>query len=297
MQDITVNTFLDRKNENISERDQLLADHLLVLKSEETLEAVLRKFHGAKILAAPVVFPNGQYRMVSVMDILDGINDIGADLVFSLPVSELCNHTGYIDYKTIPKDSFLKEAIQLLADVHRVLVVNEDGIPFNIISHLDIVDWCAKEKSYAPQNVANIPVGHLMTPSSICVHKSDPVFEAFKKCLKMKYTGIGVVDEKGELEANLSISMLQFFTPENFHHLLRLSVGQFLEETSGMLIKLPKTIHYNDTFSNAIKVMHNNHVHRLFVVDQSGKNVGVFSASDVVQSITRQYTAEANARK
>jgi len=291
MEDITtIAIFLDRKNESISERDQLLADHLLVLKSDDTLDTVLRKFHGAKILAAPVVFPTGHYRMVSVMDILDGITDIGIDLAFSLPVSELCNHAGSVDWKSIHKDKPLMEVIELLGSVHRVLVVDDDGVPVNIISQLDIVDWCAKNTSYIPSNIALVPVGHVMSPNSVCVKLSDKVFDAFKLCLKMKFHGIGVVDENGNLQGNLSISSLNFLTPENFHHLLRLSVKRFLEETTGMLVKLPKTVNYSDSIESAFKAMHNNHIHRVFVVDQSGKPQGVFSASDAVHLIGKEYS-------
>jgi len=284
-----VYVFLEGKNEAISEKDQLLTNHLVIPKSNETLDSVLRKFNGSKILAAPVCFPNGNYRMLSVMDILNCITDIGADLAFSLPISEICNCSGEIDYKSIPQDKPFKEAIQLLENVHRVLVINDDGIPINIITQMDIMNWCVKHPNYIPTNVSHFPVGHIMTTNAVCVKLSDNVFDAFKLCLNMKLSGIGVVDEKGNLQANLSVSMLKFLTPENFYVLLRSSVKKFLEETGGMLSRLPKTLNYSATIDTAIKSMHNNHVHRIYVVDHNNKPVGVVSVSDIVKLIAKDY--------
>jgi len=280
-EDIPIRTFLELKNEQQSIRDQLLTNHLVIVKGDETLNTVLRKFNGAKILSAPVLLPNGNYRIISVMDILDGISDISTDVAFTLPISQYCNRAGFIDHKVIHQDNMLREAIEMLGTARRVLVINDNGLPINIISHMDIIAWCAKHLDYIPTGLNQIPAVHIMTTNPVCVKLTDPAFDAFKLCLKMNYTGIGVTDESGKLNSNLSISMLKFLTPDNIMGLLRGNVKQFLENTEGALMKLPKTVKPSDSFVTVLKVMNNNHIHRAYVVDEA-KTTGVISVSDVV---------------
>lgn len=56
MQGISIKNFLQQKNETISQYDQLMTDHLIILQCTDTVQDAIRKFSGAKILAAPVVF-------------------------------------------------------------------------------------------------------------------------------------------------------------------------------------------------------------------------------------------------
>jgi len=151
-------------------------------------------------------------------------------------------------------------------------------------SQLDVIDWFAKNTQFVPSSIVHVPAGHVMTPTPICVKSSDRVFDAFKQCLKMKFSGIGVLNEEGNLVANLSVSILKVLTPENFQHMLQLSVKRFLDETGGMLTKVPKTVNYSDTLETVIKTLHNNHIHRVYVM-QHNKPVGVVSVSDLVQLI------------
>jgi len=288
MADITVSEYLDRKNEAISEKDQLLADHLVILSYNESIGDALRKFSGAKIIAAPVLLPNGYYRLISMLDILYAITDINNDVVMDMPVSNFTNAAGLMDLKAIRKSQSLKEAIELLGSVHKVLVLSDEGLPINIITQMDIVDWIAKHQEYLPTKLCDVLLGHVMVTSPVCVKLSDKVFDAFKICLKMNYHGIGVLDEQGNIAANLSVSLLKFLTPDNFHHLLRMSVQGFLKATQGPLLKLPKTCHYNDTFCTGIKTLHNNHIHRLYITNQD-KPVGVFSTSDALALLAKEY--------
>jgi CBS domain-containing protein len=77
-------------------------------------------------------------------------------------------------------------------------------------------------------------------------------------------------------------------TPENFHSLLSLNVGRFLEETQ-QYHKLPVFVHYGDHVDTVAKAMRNNHIHRVFVVDDNKKPVGVISSSDLVNLLTSSW--------
>jgi CBS domain-containing protein len=45
--------------------------------------------------------------------------------------------------------------------------------------------------------------------------------------------------------------------------------------------KLPVFVHYGDLLETVAKTMRNNHVHRVYVVDDSRKPLGVISTSDL----------------
>jgi hypothetical protein len=55
LKDFTLSMYLSLKSENQSISDQLLTDHLLVLRSNEKLGEVLRKFQGAKIISGNII--------------------------------------------------------------------------------------------------------------------------------------------------------------------------------------------------------------------------------------------------
>jgi len=225
--------------------------------------------------------------MVSLQDILNSVNDINSDAIFTMPIYEFCSQSSFIDWRAIHEDKNIMEAIELLGFLHRILVINDEGKPYNIISQMDIISFLAKNPGFLPEKLRKTPAGYIMTTSPMSVKKTDKVFDAFKTCLKMKYSGIGVVDENGKLEGNLSISSLKFLTAENFKSFLKITVQKFLEETGGSLLKLPKICEYHDDFEKIIKILNNNHVHRIYVF-QNDKLVGVISTTDAMGFIAKE---------
>jgi hypothetical protein len=51
LKDFTISMYLQLKAEDLSVVDQLLTDHLILIQPTDTLDVVIRKFHGAKIIS------------------------------------------------------------------------------------------------------------------------------------------------------------------------------------------------------------------------------------------------------
>jgi len=97
------------------------------------------------------------------------------------------------------------------------------------------------------------------------------------------------VDDSGAMIANLSISDLRGVSPENIKNLLNSSVDHFFKETKKDLLKLPITCVETITFLDAVKLMNQNHIHRIHVVDSSRRPIGVFSTTDTLVELSRVF--------
>jgi len=175
-------------------------------------------------------------------------------------------------------------------EAKRVVVVDDfvTNKPVGLVSKMDIVRALFQWGEIFPQNLKHVPVGHVMSPQVLTARSNERVFDAITKAMKNRFTGIAIVDNDDMMTAVLSLSDLVGLTADNFHHLLRMSVGQFLHETKKALLKMPVIVKYEDHFEQAVKLMYQNHVHRVFVLDKGGKPIGVLSPTDVLEFLARK---------
>jgi len=263
----------------VSTKKRPLESGLLVLDRHETLENALRKLSGYKILSAPVRFEN-RYKIFSLMDALVAL--IGSSTSLQSTVGDLCELSASGEYATIESSDTILQGIDALVknQVHRIIVVR-DGIPSDILSQMDIVVWLVKNYDQIPSSLRTSTLGQLKSLHMFTCSDSEPILDAFKRMIEKKVSGLAVVNQEGSLVAHLGASDLRGIMPDKFQHLFRHSVDHFLQETKHYLMKPPITVSTEDSFENALKLMQQNHVHRVFVLDQHQKLVGAFSTTDV----------------
>jgi len=75
---------------------------------------------------------------------------------------------------------------------------------------------------------------------------------------------------------------------EAFPQLMKLTVQQFLEETKQQLQKQVVTCLEETTFLEVMKLMHKNHIHRVYILDQLRKPIGVMTSLDIVTLLQTQ---------
>jgi len=272
--------------DKINKEGEMWPFRLVEFRGNETVEAVLRKMSGHKILAAPVKLSNDKYFLLDMETMLARINEsMDPTTVRSILLEHFCSDFSEMNVMKI--DESVLAAVNILAIRGPRVLVLEDESPVGIVTHTDIIKFVKKRWDLIPKQVLEIPVSHLMTRHPYFISLEDKVGEAIKKFTLYSWSGSAVVDHDGVIVANLSISDLRGVLPEHLNPLLCMTVKKFLSETKKDLLKVPITCTSDTTFYTIIKTMFQNHIHRIHVVDSEMRPIGVCSTTDVLAELSR----------
>lgn len=114
------------------------------------------------------------------------------------------------------------------------------------------------------------------------------LMQAFDIMTANKRKGVGIVDGEGKLVSSISVSDVRYLysiNPKAVHHVLEQNVMEFLkqERTSERLV--PFTVRSTDSFPTALLVVLAAECHRVYIVDDSMRPIGVFTLSDALKTI------------
>jgi CBS domain-containing protein len=263
---------------------------LYSLLPDDSLATALRKLSGFKVSGAPVLEDRSAQafrsaRMVDLNDLaLAIVESCGNRQVFDMPVSRIAGEGLAFVYD----DALLAEGVRALvkSNTKRLLVLDQatDG-PIAVLSQSGVVAWVLRHIKHLPSDLLAKPISQLKCSSHVvAVKRDEPMADALRKFVGEGRSGVAVVEDSGRIVANLSLADLRRLTPENAMELLRLSVGAFLSSTQE-LPKDPVTCTYNTTFAEVLHLLHSRHVHRVYVTDQQGLPVGVFSTTDAMANL------------
>lgn len=139
-------------------------------------------------------------------------------------------------------------------------------------------------------------VSECMTHNPKTLNPRDTVDEAISKLLKYSYSGAPVVDDLGNLVG--VVSAFDFLQKEAGGALLPMEgttaeIEHFVEaarrivatEVQGLMSSNPTTVTPQVSMRQAASIMTQERMHRLPVVDASGKLVGMLSSSDVMKDV------------
>eukprot|EP00049_Salpingoeca_infusionum_P012995 m.241569 g.241569 ORF g.241569 m.241569 type:complete len:367 (+) comp15327_c0_seq5:116-1216(+) len=115
------------------------------------------------------------------------------------------------------------------------------------------------------------------------VNQDAPAVRAFELMEKFKVGGIGVVNSSGVLVGSLSDTDLRaMFEVPNFR-LYGLTVSQLLAKLghTGRVFTVPPTAQLRDAFAQ----LNEHRVHRLYIIDEQGKPIGVVTYKQLLQQL------------
>jgi CBS domain-containing protein len=276
----------------ISSYDNLF--QIVVLNAQDTLQEALRKFSGHKILSAPVRIERNHtttYRMFDVMDaVLAMIQQDCDSSVLRKSIENFCNLSRTNAFIPIDENSTVKEAISRLSlsGVHRLVVMSHpEEIPTHLVSQMDILKWIRFHFGLIPLRIRDTEIQQIASKEIASVEYGEPIVEAMKKCSSHRYSGVAVLKE-GKLLGNLSISDLKCLNEENCKGLLSLTVEEFLQQTK-KYFKQPIVCYPDTRLEEAIELLTNEHVHRLYLVKKPENDIaiGVVSLSDIIHLLAQ----------
>jgi len=168
---------------------------------------------------------------------------------------------------TLPQKS---QVIGLLTQsrVLQFLHENKEKIPETIL-HKKVSEW------YEEHNTTFRAALEVTKPSEI-------VFLAFRQILTKEITGTAIVDDSSNLIGSLSTSDLKRSVAGDFISDMQLTVQEYLNKTETGDHQGLVTCTHNDEFHEILRKFVKHEVHRIFVLNQEGKPVGVISLCDVI---------------
>jgi CBS domain-containing protein len=197
----------------------------------------------------------------------------------------------------VSEESTLLDAVKLMLDkkVHRVVVLNEHKRPTSVITQSRVVKLLSVGADSYPKSKKTLKELNLGLKSVITVPETGVAYDAFKLMLEKKVSAVGVVDENGVLKGSLSVNDIKGLGFSlAFFELLGCTNKTYLDELR--LRDLQRTIpdardpvvcKSTDSLEKVINTIQYYRIHRIYVVDDAGKPIGVVSLYDLLQELVK----------
>jgi CBS domain-containing protein len=170
--------------------------------------------------------------------------------------------------------------------VHRVPVMDEQDKLIAIVTQTDVMNFFGRNSSLMNADLGRQTVKQLKlsTPNVITMSINAQAIHAFHLMYLHKVSAVAIVNSAGMLVANLSASDLKGLVQQQFSSLL-LPVPTFISNMKGK-VKPAISVTMNTQFETVILQMCLFRIHRLWVVNEDGKPIGVISQSDVMKKLS-----------
>jgi len=287
---------------------------IYIAKREDKIVDVWKGLIKYNFWSCPVLqkTKNKYYGFVDLMDILQAVLEtfgkqkLETDAEFWETISkdELFSKKTVAEVMTYPmsrrnpfhpvnKGYSLFTAIEILArehGLHRIPVIEQDRKLVNIVTQTQVVHYLNR---YLPKlgPIKDKPISMMPSAKSTVfkVTEDDLAIEAFKLMHNKDITGVAVVNTDGKLVGAISHSDLKLIQADGrmFWRLYQ-TVKNFLlknrkegyERPTHPIVAAP-----NETIETALKKFDESHVHRIFVVDEHHKPIGIVTLKDILAEI------------
>jgi len=195
-------------------------------------------------------------------------------------------------FVSVKHSSSLYDLMREFSDkqVHRVGVLNNEGVLLGIISQWKFIEFIHKNIHYfgklAQKTVGELKLGykHVLTVTS-----NQLAIDAFRLMTRHNVLGVAVVDQQGFPVGNISARDLKGISrTADFWPALYMSVEKFLEFVSQKSMRPENnliTCSPYDTLDKVLMLLVTNHIHRLFILDEQGNLTGVIALYDIIQTL------------
>jgi len=293
-------------------RENYLYDSLLYINEKTTIEECLNLLVSKNILAVPI-YDQSKQQFIGIIDFYQIMTWMGfvaytPDGEMSLemlqqkvnlmqPAANLLGVTGKQESDDInslwvlnANDSFKDPLEYLGKGIYRILVTSEDQTDIQhikMVTQTDLTRFILKnwEKFDNWKNCTlNDPktVGIRFLKKVFTISSTEPAIKAFQKMRLKQVNALAVVNDKGVLIDTLSDADLRGFTGSNLQNLF-VPVKDWIGQVTGHggVTRKVVTCHSMDSLHSVIESIVNKKIHRVWIVDEEHKPIGVVSMTDV----------------
>jgi len=300
---------------------------LVTLTEELTIEGALDTLSKHGIQSAPFRTKEGHWiGLIDVVDLLtfslfvgneekdselappstnleeDNLNQLSARMkefsLTRLSQVNLCDISLRNPYVVISaKDPLYNVVTKFAAGIHRVVVSAENEAPCHILTQSDLIQAIAENCQERLGSSANKTLEQLgLLGRVVTVNQKTKVVDAFSILWDLKISGLGLVDDNGELVGNISAADVKFLKDFNYAALLQ-TCGEFVAHnlsTAGKNRPLATLVSVDkgSTLADTVKLLAENRLHRVYIVDSSSSKPkfphGILTLTDIAQILSLQ---------
>jgi len=282
---------------------------LRTVSSNTTLEETIQILAEEDILSVPVYDPESSNYLgfVDVLDIVFAIIKIysnatedeaicwspWADDLKTLslrgvrfavkPVKNVIDMSKADPYLPVSPNGTLFQLIEEIfcKGFHRAPIV-EENIPIGLVTQSDILfDLSNNMHLLGPLAQQSLQSLNMGTKSVIQMSSEAQSIIAFHLMYQHKVSAVAIVGKQGELLANLSASDIRGISHDNFGCLLK-PIFDFVRNRKEK-VKAPVTCKLDSTLETVIMKLSIFRIHRLWIVDDADRPIGVLSLTDIMK--------------
>lgn len=292
--------------------NKLFRGRLVVLPGDFTIAEALRRMARFNISSVPVTKSKRDNTILGFVDMLDFLAYLckiveiksgeavdaerikGKTEAFrNTKISELCDYGRRNPFCSVHGEESLADAVEnYLKGIHRIAITDDMGEVIGVISQWTIANYLATvptdDKEWIPS--LRDPVHKAKyTEDVITCDKNKSTLDTFLLMHEKSISCIGITDENGTLIGVLSASDLKGFQLflEDFGDLLQ-PVGQFvstIRKRQGRKENFVVAVTLNTPVKDIVQRFNEEIIHRVFIVDENFKPIGVFSLSDLLKNL------------
>jgi CBS domain-containing protein len=292
---------------------------VVYLKTKDSVNSALAKLAEANITSAPVVSDDGKiHGFVDVVDLLLFLvkictkqqeskvsppstklttDDMGiiakrsSEFYLSSLFEVLAdNQLRHDAYYPLHYNAALKVGVEIfLKGVHRIAVTDDSNRIFHILTQSNIIRWLGQDTSRMGLK-ADLSVSKMDTKklnALITIPSTTRTIEAFELMKKTGVSSLAVVGKEGVLEGVISASDLKGLKEFAFGRLL-LPLSEFLVQVrkeQGKPADFTVTCDAAADLKTVVSRIVQTKVHRVFVIDNAHRPVGVISLTDIIAEV------------
>ncbi|KAF2070170.1 hypothetical protein CYY_008512 [Polysphondylium violaceum] len=209
---------------------------------------------------------------------------------------DICDLSGRNAYLPVESTAPLKVAIDLMSKwgVHRIPIIDAEGTLISILTQSKIIEYLYKNlEKIGDLSVLLQDIPNMGNPNVITIQKDALVMDAFKLIQENNISAIGVVNQIGILEGNISVSDMKMVGYDG-----KLLSRMFLpvETFMDMIPKNPTIQMFNNilcvrdttTLEETITKFYLSKVHRIYKIDHEGRPKSVISQGDVLKYFSKE---------
>jgi CBS domain-containing protein len=271
---------------------------VLFLDQTYTINEALRLLFANAVLSAPVI--NNESRlctgMIDALDMLGYVLSVPMDsptwaaevmLRFNTPIYRAIDFSGRDPVITVNDTLRLSDTINLYfrKGVHRILVQNSTSNIVGILAQSDVLKLLQLIMETSPttdiSQLGTRSVSEFEFPDKvICIQSTASLLAAFQLIITNRVSSVAVVNENGSIAGNISATDFQNINSTNFT-----ALGTILQQ---YLTVDPAFVRPKTSLLGAIRLMNEQNVHRVYVVDDYERPIGIISMTDVMNVLTRE---------
>jgi CBS domain-containing protein len=196
-------------------------------------------------------------------------------------------------FHPMPRTFTLFSAVEALArekGLHRVPIL-DSGKLVNLLTQTQILAFIANHVDKLG-SIKNKPVLECMSSRVLTVFEHDIAIRAFEKMIEYNVCGLAVVDGEGRCVETISLRDLKVIQHDamlftRLYYKVKELLQHIKLDAQERQNRPPElvSIRPTDTLEIAIKRIHQNRIHHLFVLNQRGAPIGILSIKDILFQI------------